>query len=790
MRRSYFGIFASLACVFSVLGQTRVYPQCHTVQTEGIIPADTRFVPMIHVWSELSDPEDAAEAVFDQLVNAAAWTTSEGANVGIKFRNFGQQQVTDERGFFHASDSLTGYPTGAGDPFRHPFPYNATTNGLMRAWMVSFRDALRALIATSSSTVNILKCQFIFDCEAEVVREDANSVDMLAFLAGSSIWTTWKVPGSGGWQPAASHSGNSTGQTLAAMYAQMVTATDGLSDEWPTDITTQLLENQNHEHPNNSKFMIWFWSVAERAREAVMYNAAYTVLHDPTYGWPNAKCSDYHAANYDALTAGFPTVRATDGWLPNKSQWDADLDPADPSSWTLAVQPQHYTQAFPRAYISPQQSAVQSQRMSLSDRAWCYRRHSLGQIDAPELYQISDVQWLGNYQSQQKGHWSLNPYVPVADQHPVLTAYPHTGPPSNPTTWGSWTPAQESKAQSRLALQRHAVESGINTNGGSHEVRLGPWLSQFISVYVGNPIEWEYNYRSAERENRMILGMLRAKNTPFLKFWFTQASGEPPVPTQQRAFTDTHNLVKRVWATTIRSADVVIGSSAIADEPDRLEYTLRDSGGSDRTIPVHADESGEPAVSVLEVVVEVPDGEQGYAIDSDSEINLEALVPPGVTGWLRARRVVTGEWATVSTMEGTPEFTSYTTPQWDPQGDPRRSVRRTFWMNNGVLYVHPSNLTHDYAHLILRVYLHHTGASLDSEFDLVQVIPVVRLGIDSPPPEEALAIADLNGDDEITTADLQLFIEAYLEENALADLNKDSAWDAEDVDIFMTAYAG
>lgn len=149
--------------------------------------------------------------------------------------------------------------------------------------------------------------------------------------------------------------------------------------------------------------MIWFYSVGDRAREAVMYASAYSVLRDPTDGWPDARCSNYNANPSDDLDAPFPTFTPTDTWIVDKSAWDPTLDPDDPASWTLAVQPQSWTQQLPRAYMSPQPSPYLFTRSSLSDRYLSYRRNMLCELASPELYQMLDSQWLGDHTISVKG---------------------------------------------------------------------------------------------------------------------------------------------------------------------------------------------------------------------------------------------------------------------------------------------------------------------------------------------------------------------------------------------------
>lgn len=311
-------------------------------------------------------------------------------------------------------------------------------------------------------------------------------------------------------------------------------------------------------------------------------------------------------------------------------------------------------------------------------------------------------------------------------------------------------------------------------------------MPQFVAVYSDAGGTWEYNYRSAERENRMILGMLRGKNAPFVKFWFTPAEDEPSPEVNDRAFRDTHALVQRVWSTTVRSVEGVVGAIPPydPDADEKLEYTLRDEEGEDQMVSFFANED---PVLAMQVVVEVP---HPFNTVFDYEVNLEALAPPGVTGELYVWNTNTSQFVLVNTMEGTADYTSYAAAEWDQDGDTLQSIRRTFWLNNNGNYIKQPTTQHPYTHLTFRVYHYHAGAELESRFDLFQIIPVQKIFNPLAEPEKALAIADLNADLVVDLNDLNLFVSGYLNENSIADIDQDSDWDQDDIDAFLAAYTG
>lgn len=522
--------------------------------------------------------------------------------------------------------------------------------------------------------------------------------------------------------------------------------------------------------------MLWWFSVCERAREAVMYASVYSVLTDE---WPGARCSNYHGANYDAdLFAPVAPVTATTTWFPDKHFWNAYLDPADPDSWDPAQNPPHLTQEFPRAFFDSLASPYLMEASGVSDRLLMRRRTTRAQIDAPELYQMNQEQWLGNSQQGKKGHWGLNPYVPAALQYPQLASYLGAD-----ATFGYWTPQQETIAQMRLRMQRHDVESIINAGEGGHETTLGPWLNQFISVNYD-----EIEQRAGEREMRMLLAMLRGKNVPYIKWWFTKVVGDIyPAEAEWKAFRDTRDLVRRVWATDIESVQAVVGG-ILCDEPcdelpAALEYTLRDSLGYDVTIPLVANWNS--ALSELEVIIRIP---EQYAGDHDFEINLEALCPQGMTGTLLAKNASNDQWVVVDTMEGTstyaPDFSYIPIAEF-------ANVRRTFWLKGNdtdLRFVYASGTSDGYMVLRIKHDLAYQGG--ESRIDLLQVIPILQVSDGLQEEAESVAVADINADRSVDGSDLTLFVEGFNRGTNISDMNSDCALDQTDIDTFIRAYNG
>ncbi|CAG1010667.1 hypothetical protein PHYC_03898 [Phycisphaerales bacterium] len=829
-----FALLSSITLALSAYAQERVIPRCGTWQTPtGVTQWDENFLPMLLVTMRENHPyepswwnqgeqnywqcvhsgqlagEHVAFTIRDLHNNSTSWIHAGdggGDNIRILVTHYGHDypsldapcgwelpDVEDDMAFFREADKLTGYPGNAGRADKHPFLENATTQGSLRAWTVAFRDALSTKLAALDldEIYNPNDFEFVFDCETPVTDGGANAVKMLAFLADDERWD-WKVPGSPAldaqhdpWAPAADHENNTTGMSLHEMYDAMRGAGAG----WPEsmfDATYGLNPDLNDQVAVNRKFMLWFYSVCEMAHEGVMKASAYDVLHDSEDGWPDAKCSNYHAANYDPLDADYPDVTPTTTWFADKSQWTgpAFFDYNDPEpDWD---QDQFLTQELPRAFFTAQPTLHPMTQSSVSDRWLMLRRNRLGQLDSPELYRMNDAQWRGIEGELRVGLWSYNPYVPVDEQYPELAAFSLT---STDLNWSEWDPEDESKAQLRLRMQRHDVESIINSGDGGHETTLVPWVNEFIAVNHA-----DIEQRGPEREYRMLLGMLRAKNIPGINFFLNPSINVLGIPNWEwdasertSAFNDTADLVKRVWATEIYSVEALVGGvlcDAPCDAiPAALEYTLRDSLGYDVTVPLVA--NWESTLSELQVIVSIP---EPYNANHDFEINLDALCPAGMTGTLLAMNGYNSMWVQVATIEGSTTYEPDDTIV--PSGE-YRNVRRTFWLkgNDSTMDFVFSTQTLNFPHMVLRLKHDLAYQGGESRFDLLQVIPVLRMSTPSA-EEESMSMADLNADWSVDQSDLGFFIEGLSRGTGLSDMNMDGALDQTDIDTFLQAYNG
>ncbi|MDX2132226.1 MAG: hypothetical protein SFY69_09250 [Planctomycetota bacterium] len=332
-------------------------------------------------------------------------------------------------------------------PWRHPFPVNATLGGPLRAWMVEFVDELDAQIAAirvnNPAFPPVSDWRFYFDVEAFILTTGSrNGVFMPWFLASqagdpNSIWNTWKVPGSPGWVPPQSFPG-SDGMTLAEMWNAAAAAYG-----WIVDPDDAFNFNRRADHPDNRPYMIWWMSIWRNVHQAVMDNAAYSVLR-AKFG------SSIRVGNYN----GTRTDGALDqvGWhLPPQQSGPVNelnrcwIDHQPVFGQLPATQP---PQTRHNVATSPARYDVWAGYVQSFGSA----QSSPGMVDSPELYPVSYLQLgtdeYGNPLTTHLGHRQPNQYLPG-------TPY-------------------ETRFEASTRLHRHAAESVINSFEGNRWDKLVP----------------------------------------------------------------------------------------------------------------------------------------------------------------------------------------------------------------------------------------------------------------------------------------------------------------------------
>lgn len=230
----FVGILGFALLGFSVHAQTVRVPQSYHWQGHpSDVTPDPLVVPIVKVPDCADPPEWGTTLPINTPLRVAQfiaytlraehskpvesrWIQPDGSNVMILITNFGHQKTegfecgsrhtADGVKFFRPEDALFNTPGTLIEVWRHPFPRNATTAGELRAWSVEFRTALINVLATMNpplpSTENPANWRYYFDCEARLTDEHSvQAMRMLQHLhdGQTTIWNTWKVPGSQGW---------------------------------------------------------------------------------------------------------------------------------------------------------------------------------------------------------------------------------------------------------------------------------------------------------------------------------------------------------------------------------------------------------------------------------------------------------------------------------------------------------------------------------------------------------------------------------------------------------------
>lgn len=779
--------------------QERVIPntwfwQGHPVELNGdLSDPDPLFAPLITVTLGATTSPAAAAATTAQQVQTAlalpnTWALSDGSNLCIFLKNFGHKFMDytgeGERLCFYREEwdvaSIGGLDSGDftspnGRPYAHPFLANTTTEEApLKEWMEEYVDALEAEVATRSLP-SPNSWRFYFDTESTVrqvdTRDDVFMLRHLYLYDSGAIWNTWAVPGTEGWVPPDSDHYYASGRTLSDMY-------DGIRIQfgWPLDLldpVNGLLYNttSDAQHPRNMPFLLWWYSICKRAEDAVMANCAYGPLKAQ---WPTARCGNWDAARVD----GEPDYT---GWYLDKQNTPTNLSPAIASNWAHASFELGYY--LPRTWQDRQPGTALHNRANDDLYLWLgINGWASGDVDSPYLYPLNEgsddppveaYQWRGNPGANNRGHWARNPYVPAAQQHPEIAtlAYP-------PIQASARTAESETKFHSRLRLDRHDLESIINSYGGDHQDRLAPWVSQLATAQFTTTD----TYKIGERDFRGVMAMIRAKNIPEVIFWYDARFAID----WNTAWNDTKAATRRVYESWIYKVDIASGETppdAPGPEAELLEYTLRDPERGLSSIDLVAT-GDNPEIVALQVTVV---GIQPLSTN-DLEINLEASAPLGSLGSVQVYSSTFDQWFQLPLIDTGDYF-------HEIEMDQKQSItnlRRTFILRTDLFsgILDASGALH--LRLVMKMDEHMSGPVPVARFDLLQVIKVPRSGTafcEECLMPQAVMSSDMNYDENSTSSDVTAFATAWATGQTIADMNLDESFDAEDIVLFTDALA-
>lgn len=762
---------------------TQLLPCTNPNDPQTCITSDPLFVSMesvqVHAPGQHPDPIVAARTIAQRIVNHIAWGQQTADTTAIFLHGWGHDGALSDcpctsgsgcapcccsavwnqnTRFFCEADRLVGlddseFPS-TNDPedrtyraYRHPFLKNATRVGPLRAWTQSFMAEMEKIRTLSTNPLYLPALPngddhtitWTFDTESPIAAyQGVNSLFMLRKLAEDypEIWDTWVVPGSPGWEtpnqwPAWNTTNqaydtmpsNAPGMTLAELYA----AARAVYTNWPEDILDQddgINVGLGPTNAQNRKFLIWWYSIARRAEDAVMTVSGYDEIKAV---WTASVCSNYDNARTDGETDTY-------GWFIDQHNANA------------------VENEYPRGINYRQPSSVLMAQDNGHDRWMNVYQYASGERDSPQLYPLSVLQttgWPGG-----RGHGQASPYLPPGTLCCASTCDPED--------------LEYCRIMNTLRLDRQDVESIINSYGGLNWLRLQPWLIQPIIATSTNP----FDYYENEAVLRWVLAMLRAKRAPELLLW----TGSGDRVEQNAAWTAARSLIRRVWAPSVAGIKIVSGdtpSTAPDPAPDMLEDTLRDSGGQLSTLDIlttHA-QVWDGTLLQVEFQIDMSAIESAWAI----EINVECEVNrEGVVGRVFVYNFNNGEWYQVPTEEGPsndPVYEFYT---------PDNTTRRRFVVDD------PMVDFEDGGTILVR--LEHEsdviGSStiLRSRYDLVQIVPYyLELNPLGGPEGVSMPPSDVNLDGGVDTTDIVMFYDAWAESAPLADVNQDAQVDAQDV---------
>lgn len=770
-------------------------PQCSAGQNPPC--PDTRLTNVVWVNAQdIDDPVVTGHAAALQVLNEVALGNVSAPHICVLLRGLGHDNQDDydhdgdpggpplaRTRFFQLSDRLElrfpglvisdasfpnqGWVTNR--TYRHPFLYHSTL--ALAQWTVDFVSGYEA--ERQQNLAIPIPDAFYMDTEPLLVAPgDWNGAFLLARLASTdtvnrSVWEHEPVPGYGS-------------ETFSSLYAQAVAAYG-----FPEDINSQNPANRGLKwdapgganDPRNHRFMAWFYSICARARNAEM-GAIYAVLRG-AWDTPShpLKCGNF---------GDFRSDGASDktGWF---MDWPNPLNP---------VGSRVPRNIYPRCFIDPNLGAPMfGESTGPSPLRWLgMQEWASGQVDSTYIYPLSRCQWLGDFANETPCPDPNHPDQPVVcwqSAHQQENRYV-THPPDG--SHANWYHPMETRMETTLRLGREAVEAGINSRFPNETApdfgyadRLVPWVClAWTTLVTGTPIRPECSQTFETEDLVTLLAMLRGKNVPEILLW-TNWSAFSSDPDEQEAllyaWNHTAGAVKRVYAARIDHFKRITGkrpiNSAADDEPSRLEHTLRDWNGHDRTVEIEATASN--AVTELLVVFTGLDdwvgaGSYRFFVEASTDVRVtrcmllawDFLGPNG------------GAWVVVKGADPDTR-TAYNCATDDIPGTDH-STRRQFVLNRGggQRFVSP-----DDGSMMTKLVHLGTGAFV-SKYDLVQVVPSISSIGDGT--GDQIVQADVDYDNSVSGADLAQFMELWLAGEPGADANLDGQVDAADLAKFLANF--
>jgi len=736
MRVLLLGILALTASLASA--QQAQFPYCYLWgDTFSSMPANASQMVKVRQVSGLQPGEAVAEAiqrVIAQTVPGPARTT-DPQHIAIVLHNFGSNDPGSATSFYDVGDELTSpapvFVSPTPEPF-WPFMQPWMTEGIekVQTWMIDFCN----LYPTEEDYRPI---RFHFDVESPAAA--CCDIDHVRIAQAVSLdrtrWLNKPVPGFG------------TPNSPVFMEDLFVQAVDNYGWQ-PGRMFHELLNgNERPGYVDNRQYMLWYYSVCQRAMDGAMNEAVYKILK---LRWPQAelKVSNYEHINADGKEDDF-------GWY-----YGRDLNQS-PAIVTKGVR--GGTTTSPEGALnywvtdSPPNQPTKHRLWLVQDGT------ASGDFSAPVLYLHHPIfAAIPEAPNCDVNPLAINPYLPPHVGQNELTIY-----------------------DASLFVHRRTIEGILNSEvTGNDPSKIAPWVlgpgtgtaRQNLPSPPPPPFCQTTNLEYLSDQ----IAMLRAKKvSEILLWWDDTVPSNTWIPFQR--------TIEEVCSPWLLGAWISYGTPITPTEFDRVRYTLRPASQSGIGETIDATSMLNGKSQVVDII--------GSFIGTDNASSLRfylecAVTDPSVRGKVyvfNPNHFPSPDWEEVPIDDFGPQESGFGffAPIDPPNlGNEWYRTRRVFANVPNKLDGEPGERT-----VLIKVTLRREdleqGPFLAS-FDLLQVAGTFENGGETDGDAQG---GDFDYSGTVEPTDMAAFLSAWLAMSPAADQNGDGIINAADVAIFLQKYS-